>query len=36
MVNDLPVLNIESELPEKDDEDTSHISKMLTDATETM
>ena len=36
MVNDLPVLNIESELPEGDNEDTSHIDKMFADSLETM
>lgn len=32
MVNDLPVLNIESELPEDDNEDTSQIDKMFADS----
>ena len=36
MVKDLPVLNIESELPEKNDEDTSEIEKMIQSGKETM
>ena len=36
MVNDLPVLNIESELPEDNQEDTTQIDKILAEAQELM